>query len=187
MKIGEAQKLYREQRQILTEQRKALISQREQIKKMRADGLINKDDQKLLIEEAATLELSIKDINKKFDQNQKVLDRLSEMYSLAWNMEVARQQADAAEDYGEELAKIMEIARRIASGASVPAKDEKKLMEFSKDMYMAAKQAAMLHEDKKKKKYDSLWDDEEEPQEEYDPEGKAESIEVSVPKIDVEV
>ncbi len=54
----------------------------------------------------------------------------------------------------------MEVARRIMKGAKVPASDEKKLMEYSMELYMAAKNMAVLNENKKKEEYDSLWDDE---------------------------
>lgn len=57
----------------------------------------------------------------------------------------------------------------------------KKVMEYSMELYLAAKNLAMLNKmnRKKKEKYDSLWDDEKEKQE-YDPEGKAENAETSV-------
>ena len=57
-------------------------------------------------------------------------------------------------------AKNIEVARRIMKGAKVPASDEKKLMEYSMELYMAAKNMAVLNENKKKEEYDSLWDDE---------------------------
>ncbi len=54
-------------------------------------------------------------------------------------------------------------------------------MDYSMELYMAAKNLAMLNKMNKKKKeeYDSLWGDEEE-KKEYDPEGKAENAETSV-------
>ena len=64
----------------------------------------------------------------------------------------------------------------------MPATDEKKLMDYSMELYMAAKNAAMLVElEKKREKYDSLWKDEDEEQVEYDPQGKAENSEVDIP------
>ena len=85
------------------------------------------------------------------------------------------------EDAAVEMGKIMEVARRIGKGARVPANDEKKVMDYSMELYMAAKNLAMLNKMNKKKKeeYDSLWGDEEE-KKEYDPEGKAENAETSV-------
>ena len=63
----------------------------------------------------------------------------------------------AMEEYSEDMIKIMEVARRIMKGAKVPASDEKKLMEYSMELYMAAKNMAVLNENKKKEEYDSLW------------------------------
>ena len=71
------------------------------------------------------------------------------------------QQDEAAKDYSEEMGKIMTVARRIMHGDIVPAQDEKKLMEFDKDLYMMAKNAGMMARLEKRKKYKSLWDDEE--------------------------
>ena len=108
-----------------------------------------------------------------------MLDKLAEQYAAVWNAEVAKQQRDAAQEYGEDMVKIMEVARRIAKGAKVPGTDEKKLMEYSMELYMSAKNLAMMNKQKKKEEYESLWEDEEE-KTEYDPEGKAENAETSV-------
>ena len=177
MKIGEAKKIYREERQNLIDQRKVLINQRDELRKKSAYG--TEEEKKLFSEEAATLELSINEVNKKFDKNQEVLDKLAEHYAAVWNAEVARQQSDVMEDAAVDVAKVMEVARRIARGAKVPAKDEKKLMDYSMELYMAAKNMAMMNA-ANKEKYDSLWDDEDEEQEIYDPEGRAENAEVSI-------
>lgn len=92
------------------------------------------------------------------------------------------------EDEAVNMAKIMEVARRISKGAKVPARDEQKLMDYSMELYMAAKNMAMINASNKKEKYDSLWDDEEDDKQEYDPEGKAENAQVSIdlPEIDTE-
>lgn len=186
MKISDAQKIYREYRQDLIDQRKYLIKQRDDLQK-RTYG--SEEEKALFSEEAATLQLSINEINKKFDQNQEILDKLTNQYVAVWNAEVARQQSDAMEDEAENMAKIMEVARRIASGAKVPAKDEQKLMEYNMELYMAAKNMAVMNASNKEK-YDSLWDEDEEDQnsEEYDPQGKAENAEVSIelPEISTE-
>ena len=73
-------------------------------------------------------------------------------HTALFNAEVSKQQGEAMEEYSEDMIKIMEVARRIMKGAKVPASDEKKLM--------AAKNMAVLNENKKKEEYDSLWDDE---------------------------
>lgn len=182
MKIPEAQKIYRANRQELIDQRRFLLKQREELEKKKR---VTPNGSELFSEEAATLELSIKDVNEKFDRNQEVLDKLSEQYAAVWNSEVAKQQADAMQKAGIDMSKIMEVARRIADGAKVPAQDEQKLMEFSMELYMAAKNMASMNADKDDE-YDSLWGDEEEGQE-FDPEGKADNAEVSMslPEISV--
>lgn len=76
------------------------------------------------------------------------------------NAAVAKQQAEACEDYYTSQGKLMEIARRIAKGDIVPFSDEQKLMEFSNDLYQMAKQAALLSREKERKKHDALFDEE---------------------------
>lgn len=176
MKIGEAQKQYQAQRYLLQEQRKKLLKQKEALeKKMNAV----ENGKTIYANEAASLELSIGAVTDKFDENQKILDNLAEQYAAVWNAEVSRQQSDAMQDYGADMAKLMEVARRIGKGAKVPATDEKKLMEYSMEVYLAAKNMAMLNTHRKKEEYDSLWEDEEE-KKEYDPQGKAENAETSI-------
>lgn len=176
MKLGEAQQLYRNQRQALIDQRKSLIQRRDDLKKKS----ITEGDKERYAEEAATLELSITEVNKQFDENQEVLDQLTEQYAAVWNAEVARQQGDAMEEAAVDLAKIMEVARRIARGARVPAKDEQKVMDYSMELYMASKNLAVMNAQKKKEKYDSLWEDEDKQKEEYDPQGKADNATVNI-------
>ena len=55
----------------------------------------------------------------------------------------------------------MTVARRLMHGDQVPMQDEKKLMEYDKDLYIMAKNAGMMARLEKRKKYDSLWEDEE--------------------------
>lgn len=176
MKLGEAQQLYRNQRQALIDQRKSLIQRRDDLKKKS----ITEGDKERYAEEAATLELSITEVNKQFDENQEVLDQLTEQYAAVWNAEVTRQQGDAMEEAAVDLAKIMEVARRIARGARVPAKDEQKVMDYSMELYMASKNLAVMNAQKKKEKYDSLWEDEDKQKEEYDPQDKADNATVNI-------
>ena len=93
---------------------------------------------------------------------------------------MADQQADAAEEYAVDMAKIMEVARRIMRGAIVPASDEKKLMEYSEEIYQTAKSVGAMVRRQKKEKYDSLWGDEEEKKEYEDPLEVAENAEANV-------
>lgn len=180
MKVGEAQKLYRAQRAAIIDRRKNLVRKKENLdNKMKV--AFDSEKREIYANEAAVLELSIHALNEKFDENQEVLDKLTDQYAAVFNAEVSKQQSDAMEDAALEMGKIMETARRIGKGAKVPATDEKKVMEYSMELYMAAKNLAMLNKmnQKKKEKYDSLWGDEEE-QQQYDPEGKAENAETSV-------
>ncbi len=180
MKVGEAQKLYRAQRATIIDRRRKLVKKKEEIDN-KIKTVFDSDKREIYANEAATLELSIGALNEKFDENQEVLDKLTDQYVSVFNAEVSKQQKDAMEDAAMEMSKILETARRIGKGARVPATDEKKVMEYSMDLYLAAKNLAMLNKmnQKKKDKYDSLWGDEEDKQE-YDPEGKAENAETSV-------
>lgn len=179
MKISEAQSIYRAYRQDLINQTKTLIKQRDEAqKKFETTGSSQ------FSEQAATLQLSIEATQEKFDENQKVLDSLAEQYAAVWNTEVSKQQADAMQDMGIEMSKIMTVARRMSNGDEVPYTDEKKLLEFSSELYQAAKSAQMIHQMEEHEKYDSLWGEEEEP-EEYDPQGKAENAEVQIALPDI--
>lgn len=107
--------------------------------------------------EAATLELTLDALKEKQEEYQDYLSDLAEQYCAYWNATAAEQQADAAEDYAVDMAKIMEVARRIMRGAFVPAADEKKLMEYSEEMYQTAKSVGAMVRRQKKEKYDSFW------------------------------
>ena len=141
---------------------------------------VTESDKQRYSEEAATLELSIREVNKQFDENQEVLDGLIEQHAAIWNAEVARQQGDAMQEAAVDLAKIMEVARRISRGAIVPLKDEQKVMDYSMELYLASKNMAVMNAQKKKEEYDSLWEDEDKPKEEYDPQGKADNTTVNI-------
>ena len=179
MKISEAQSIYRAYRQELVNQTRTLIKQRDEAqKKFETTGLAQ------FSEQAATLQLSLEATREKFDENQKVLDSLAEQHAAIWNAEVSKQQADAMQDMGIELSKIMTVARRMSNGDEVPYTDEKKLLEYSNELYQAAKSAQMIHQMEEHEKYDSLWGEEEEP-EEYDPQGKADNAEVQIALPDI--
>lgn len=183
MKIGDANRIYRAYRQELLNQKSVLVKQREELNKKAGIPGIQQDT---FAQQAATLELSIADIDSKFEKNQELLDRLSEQYASVWNAEVAKQQGEAMEDYAEDMAKIMEVARRISKGGTVPPSDEKKLMEYSMELYLAAKNMAMMSKLEDREEYDSLWEEEEE-ETEYDPQGKAENAEVNFDLPEIEL
>lgn len=77
------------------------------------------------------------------------------------NAEVSKQQFETLNKLAKMMPKMLEIYRRIASGGRVPPKDENALMNYSKELYLAAKMAAMMKKDKDKKEYDSILEDEE--------------------------
>lgn len=162
MKIAEAQQTFYANRKQLVEQIRSLYSQKEKAEaKYRVTGDTS------FAEQAATLELSLDATNKAFEENQKVIDSLMEQWVAVNNMEVAKQQGEAMADSAAEIGKIMIVFRRIASGDNVPMYDERKLMEYDEKMYSTAKSMQSLArqlEKREHKNYDSLWDDEEKPQ-----------------------
>ena len=117
-------------------------------------------------------------LNDKQQEYQDYLSQLSEQYCAYWNAAAADQQADAAQEYVEDMSKIMEVARRLMRGAIVPASDEQKLMEFSMEMYQTAKNVGAMAQRQKREKYETLWGEEEE-KEYADPQEAAENGEVS--------
>lgn len=158
MKIGEAQEIYRAQVRAYQKE-KASVSK--QLQNLRRRMEAHPEGKEQFESEAATLELTLDALKEKQEEYQDYLSDLAEQYCAYWNTTAAEQQADAAEDYAVDMAKIMEVARRIMRGAVVPAADEKKLMEYSEEMYQTAKSVGAMVRRQKKEKYDSLWGDEE--------------------------
>ena len=160
MKISEARQIYSAQIKSYHEQQVILSKQKQELeKKMNATP----DGQNIYAGEAATLELTINAVNEKQDEYRNYMEQLMEQWTATANMEVARQQGEAMEEYAVDMAKIMEVARRIMKGGIVPADDEKKLMEYSFELYQAAKNIGALA--KEREEYDSLWEEEEEVEE----------------------
>lgn len=151
MKIGEAKELYSAQVRQLWSRKTELTRQKKEI---------DEGKNKTMDREGVVLELS--NVEDKYKIAQKFMEDFMEYTMNLENAEASRRQADAMEDAAIDMAKCMETARRIAKGGKVPAKDEQKLMEFSMEMYLAAKNAAMLVKDPPDEEYDSLWEDEEE-------------------------
>ncbi len=161
MKIGEAQQIYREQVRAYQEQKLAVSKQ---LQTVRSRMEASEGGQKQYGSEAAVLELTLEALDEKQSEYQDYLSELADQYCAYWNAAAAEQQADAAEEYAEDMGKILEVARRIMKGGIVPASDEKKLMEFSMEMYQTAKNIGAMVRRQKREKYDSLWKDEEEKQ-----------------------
>ena len=166
MKIKEAQPIYYASRAKLVDQMRTLSQQKEEAeKKFKITGESKFSDQ------AATLQLSLDETKKAFEENQKVSDSLMEQWANVANMESSRQQGEAMEAYYKDLGKIMTVFRRMAAGDTVPPSDEKKLLEYNDKMYKAAKNMQTMAQqlEKERKKHKSLWKDDEEKVENPDP------------------
>lgn len=158
MKIAEARQLYSTQIKAYHEQHTALFKQKKELE----EKMKNEENGNIIYaNEAATLELSIKAVEEQKSQYQEYMDKLTQQWNAVANIEVAKQQGEAMEEYAVDLAKIMEVARRIMKGGIVPPTDEQKLMEYSMELYQAAKNIGALVK-KEKKEYESLWEDDEE-------------------------
>ena len=158
MKVGEARGIYSSVLKSYNQQKFKLSKQRNELKERMES---TPDGKTLYADEAATLDLQYNAVAEKQDEYQDYVDQLMEQWESKFNSVAAKQQDEAAKDYSEEMGKIMTVARRTMHGDIVPAQDEKKLMEFDKDLYMMAKNAGMMARLEKRKKYKSLWDDEE--------------------------
>ncbi|MGN0484371.1 MAG: hypothetical protein ACI4HI_12555 [Lachnospiraceae bacterium] len=177
MKIGEAKNVYRNQLLTFQKKKSELGKQRQALQEKMS---VSEEARKHYENEAASVDLSYDAIAKQCDIYQDFMDRILEQHTAIFNMEAAKQQGEAMEEYGEDLAKILEVARRISGGDKVPAKDEKKLMEFSMELYLAAKEMASMNAQKKQKEYESLWDDDEEKEQPEDPGEIADEAELQV-------
>ena len=158
MKTGEARGIYSSVLKSYNEQKFKLSKQREELKERMES---TPDGKTRYADEAATLELKYNAVAEKQDEYQNYVNQLMAQWEGKFNSVVAKQQGEAAKDYGEEMGKIMTVARRLMHGDQVPMQDEKKLMEYDKDLYIMAKNAGMMARLEKRKKYDSLWEDEE--------------------------
>ena len=93
---------------------------------------------------------------------QKMEENKQNAQQLQEELKQSKESADAEAKAMQEKFKCLEVFRRISSGAKVPRKDEQKLMKFDHKLYELAKQLAAMKQERNKKVYDSLWDDEEE-------------------------
>lgn len=187
MKIGEAQKAYREQLSLLRGQRSDYVKQQEENRKKMEEAGKNSSSSGVTLELSTQylerekeLQEKIEELNKQIKKDEKGLDALIEQEVGIINSEVSKQQADAMQEYGEEMAKCLEIARRLSRGDKVPLQDEKKLMDFNMEIYQMAKNMATMNMDKKHKEWDSLWEEDEEKKEYDDPMETAANAEAAV-------
>ena len=149
MKTGEARGIYSSVLKSYNEQKFKLSKQREELKERMES---TPDGKTRYADEAATLELKYNAVAEKQDEYQNYVNQLMAQWEGKFNSVVAKQQGEAAKDYGEEMGKIMTVARRLMHGDQVPMQDEKKLMEYNKDLYIMAKNAGMMARLEKRKK-----------------------------------
>ena len=169
MKIGEAQKAYRQQLNLLRGQKRDFVNQREENRKKMEEAKKKSEEQgvtfefsEAYLEREKELQEKIDELSGQIKKDEKTLDDLINQEVGIFNSIVSEQQADAMKEYGEEMAKCLEIARRISRGDHVPAQDEKKLMDFNMDIYKMSKEMAAVNMDKDAKEWESLWGEEEE-------------------------
>lgn len=151
MKIGDAKAAWSAQIETLWAQKRTLAK----LMKEQEEGGAGKFDRVELSKELARVDAS-------YEEARKTMEGIIATETAIQNSEVYKQQSDALEKQADQMGKMMEIYRRIAKGGRVPPKDENALLNYSKELYMAAKMAAMMlrEKDKDKKKYDSLLDEE---------------------------
>lgn len=169
MKIGEAQKAYRQQLSLLRGEKRDFVKQREENRKKMEEARKKSEEQGVTFELSEAylqrekeLQEKIDELSGQIDKNEKTLGELIEQEVGIFNSVAAEQQGDAMKEYGEEMAKCLEIARRLSRGDRVPAQDEKKLMDFNMEIYKMAKEMAAINMEGKHKEWESLWGEEEE-------------------------
>lgn len=169
MKLGEARRITSEHLNNLYHKKKELTD-------------LLKDDQAVSSSyDRVELSKALAAIEKEYEQTQEVADDLNTVDAAIQNAEAARQQGEAMMEAAEELFKILEIFRRISKGDHVPMKDENKLLEYSHELYMTAKNMALMSQNAKAKKHKSLWEDEEPQEEPLSPSEVASNVEVGDP------
>lgn len=178
MKLGEVRKAAWAQLYSLMQRKKALQTM---LENEAAGGTVPPQFDRVEVSK----ELSA--IEDAYKETQAVADHLNQMDAAIQNAEIARQQGEVISEAAEDFIKILEVYRRISKGDKVPPADEKRLMDYSYEMYAAAKNMAMMVENKERKEHDSLWEDEEVPEEPTDPAELAANTEVGNPLAAVEV
>ncbi len=171
MKIRDAKQAYSAQMNVLQAQRQVLRKVLEEQEKSSA-GSQNFD--------RVELSRELSQLDAQYEAVRSGMEGIVARENAIMDAESAKQQSEAASEMATELRKCLEVYRRIASGAKVPSRDEKKLMEFSMELYVAAKQMAMLKAQKEDKEYDSLWENEKPEEETQSPSEIAAGSEISV-------
>jgi len=175
MTIKEVRQTYGTQIKSYHEQQIALQKQKKELERK-----INTtpDGKNVYANEAAVLELTIQAVDEKQSEYQAYMEKVTEQWAAVANMEVAKQQGEAMEEYAIDMGKIMEVARRLMKGGIVPPTDEKKLMEYSMELYQAAKNIGAMAKEKDKEEYDSLWEEKEDREVAEDPMEVADNAEI---------
>lgn len=172
MKLGQAQKLAREQMNVLFRKKQELTKL---LDGELPNGTIGSYDRVEL-----TKALSV--IEEEYELTRAAAQQLTARQTNLQNAEIARQQSEAAAEAAEDLMKILEVFRRIAKGDHVPPEDEKRLMEYSTELYMAAKNMALMNRSEETEKHKSLWEEEDPSEgEAVDPMELADNVEVGNP------
>lgn len=175
MKIKEAQQAYRTQIQAYAGQKNVIAKQQEELQNKMKNTV---NGAELFADEAAILQLTYDALDEEQNGYEKYLEELNAQWMAIQELEASKQQGEAAKEAGAELAKIMEVVRRIMKGGKVPGSDERKVMEYDSKLYQMAKSVGAMAKQRKKKEYDSLWEDEEK-KETVDPTEKADNAEAS--------
>ncbi|MBR3825267.1 MAG: hypothetical protein IKJ39_08715 [Lachnospiraceae bacterium] len=175
MTIKEVRQTYGTQIKSYHEQQIALQKQKKELERK-----INTtpDGKNIYANEAAVLELTIQAVDEKQSEYRAYMEKVTEQWAAVANMEVAKQQGEAMEEYAIDMGKIMEVARRLMKGGIVPPTDEKKLMEYSMELYQAAKNIGVMAKEKDKEEYDSLWEEKEDREVAEDPMEVADNAEI---------
>ena len=177
MKLIELRQTVSERLDILREQR------------LKLNKIINNDNKSPLQNNSnfdrVEISKALSDINEEYEQISDIANKLSIMDANIQNAEISRQQSETAEEAAKELLKILEVFRRISKGDKVPPADEKKLMEYNQEMYMAAKNMALMNKNCDGKKHKSLWEEEPTQEEPVDPSELANNTEVHNPLSEV--
>ena len=166
MKLGQAQKITSNRLQELHYQKRKLT---ELLKEDTSGG--GSFDRLEISKELTAVE-------EEYEQTRKVAEHLNALSINIQNAEVTRQQTEAIVEATEDFIKILEVARRISKGDYVPAVDERKLLEYSPELYMAAKNMALLAQREEREKHRSLWEEEAPEAEPVDPAELAANTEV---------
>lgn len=165
MTVGEARKTYSVQLRNYNVQKYKLAKQKNEL----ADKIKSTENGAAIYAgEAATLELTYNAVAQKQEEYQNYMDQLMEQWNMKHDAVATKENVEAEKEGFEDLRKIMEVVRRMTKGDNVPQSDEKKVMEYDKDMYQMAKSAQMIAQMRRKDRedHDSLWEDEEERQQE---------------------